>query len=325
VPEGAEGVIVLNIASYGGGSDLWGAEDEAASTDGRASRPTSPIPDAASQEGVSKAEQSANERVMHAPASDAPKKSSLAPASDTFRRPSLAPASDTFRRPSLAPASDAVRRRFDRKDPAKPPSKDEQKGRRGSEEELSSLLLSSDGHDTLRNGKRDRSANSLEGLSSEPFAVPSMDDGLLEVVAVRGVLQLGLAQMSLSHATRLCQCSSLTITAHSRLPIQVDGEPFEIEPMFAPRRPMCLTVRHHNQSVMLSRSDVRAEGAALEALDWAMQEKIISVEQRNSILREIARRTGTLQRSHVYNLRSVSSSLDASYQNLENVLGSNIG
>ena len=115
---------------------------------------------------------------------------------------------------------------------------------------------------------------------------------------VAGVLQLGLAQMSLTNARRLCQCSSITITSNSnaRLPLQVDGEPFEIEPIFAPRKPMTITVSHHNQAVMLTRSRVRSDGVALEAIDWAMQEGVLTVDQRNKIVREIARRTGSLQR-----------------------------
>ena len=125
-----------------------------------------------------------------------------------------------------------------------------------------------------------------------------MDDRLLEVVAISGVVQLGLAQMSLSNAHRLCQCSSITITSKSgaRLPLQVDGEPFELEPIFAPKKPMSITISHHNQAVMLSRSRVRSDGVALEAIDWAMQEGVITVEQRNQVVREIARRTGSLQR-----------------------------
>ena len=47
---------------------------------------------------------------------------------------------------------------------------------------------------------------------------------------------------------------------------------------------------------MLSRSKVRADGVALEALDRALQEGIISVEQRNWVTREVARRNGFLQR-----------------------------
>ncbi len=41
---------------------------------------------------------------------------------------------------------------------------------------------------------------------------------------------------------------------------------------------------------------MRTDGVALEALDWAMQEGIIGVEQRNAVVREMARRTGNLQR-----------------------------
>ena len=74
------------------------------------------------------------------------------------------------------------------------------------------------------------------------------------------------------------------------------GEPFEIEPIFAPRKPMTISIGHHNQAVMLSRSRVRSDGVALEAIDWAMQEGVITVDQRNQVVREIARRTGSLQR-----------------------------
>lgn len=118
------------------------------------------------------------------------------------------------------------------------------------------------------------------------FVPPSMDDQLLEVVTVQGVLQLGLAQMSLSGARRLCQCSRLTIRSVETLPMQADGEPFELEPFLAPRKPMTISVRHHDQAVMLSRSRMRADGVALKALDWALHEGVISVEQRNRVLRE---------------------------------------
>ena len=41
---------------------------------------------------------------------------------------------------------------------------------------------------------------------------------------------------------------------------------------------------------------MRSDGVALEAIDWAMQEGVITVEQRNQVVREVARRTGSLQR-----------------------------
>ena len=59
---------------------------------------------------------------------------------------------------------------------------------------------------------------------------------------------------------------------------------------------MSITISHHNQAVMLSRSHVRSDRVALEAIDWAMQEGVISVEQRNQIVREVARRNGSLRR-----------------------------
>ena len=180
----------------------------------------------------------------------------------------------------------------------------------------------------FRSGMRSRARS----FSAEPsrvstppntgFVTASMDDRLLEVVAIEGVLHLGLAQLVNGTAHRLCQCSSITITHEgtSRLPMQVDGEPFELEPIFAPHKPMSITVSHHNQAVMLSRSQVRSDGVALEAIDWAMQEGVITVDQRNQVswflyefmicgspavhafraasqvVREIARRTGSLQR-----------------------------
>lgn len=107
-------------------------------------------------------------------------------------------------------------------------------------------------------------------------------------------------------------------TTRQRLPIQIDGEPSELEPTYAPRTPLRISVRLYNQAVMLSRakvrsppfslklfvqvllpSQVRADGVALEALDSALQEGIISVDQRNWVLREVARRNGFLRRRAV--------------------------
>ena len=39
---------------------------------------------------------------------------------------------------------------------------------------------------------------------------------------------------------------------------------------------------------MLSRSDVRTDGAALGALDWAVEQGVISVEQHQAVLRDDA-------------------------------------
>ena len=249
LPPGTEGVIVLNIGSYGGGSDLWGSD--AAYDETQLLQPHSP-------------QQAWKRRGPDGAIAGEWNPADLIASCEASRSAAAAGREATHRRSFSSDGGTDGRRTGD-----------------GS---------------VHGGGWAHRGASAADGTSSS-FVTPSMDDGLLEVVAVHGVLQLGLAQMSLAGATRICQCRTLTITSHVRLPLQVDGEPFELEPLFAPRTPLSLTVRHKGQAVMLCRSRVRTEGVTLEALDWAVQSNVISVEQHQAVLREVARRTGTMQRS----------------------------
>ena len=351
LPPGTEGIIILNIASYGGGSDLWGSSEQM---------------DSMSE--LWNADESNNSSPAHAPTplrqrshntscsadTDHPAFGSVAMGADPGRTTSQAPAGACNASTSSACACAAcsggggsssasggsgggsgngspwqfgtarpheVLPRIPRSHPTRKPSL-HPSSRTGSrdatssdtsadewlyddaEEESHVADSTSSFHSPATPGGGSTTPHSHYGPTRtgtppmEGFVPASMDDRLLEVVAVEGVLQLGLAQMSLTNARRLCQCSSITITSSSnaRLPLQVDGEPFEIEPIFAPRKPMSISISHHNQAVMLSRSRVRSDGVALEAIDWAMQEGVLTVEQRNQVVREIARRTGSLQR-----------------------------
>lgn len=56
------------------------------------------------------------------------------------------------------------------------------------------------------------------------------DDGLLEVIGVRGTAHLGLVQSGMSKGERLGQTSSVQIVVTATIAAQVDGEPFEIPP-----------------------------------------------------------------------------------------------
>ena len=80
-------------------------------------------------------------------------------------------------------------------------------------------------------------------------------------------------------------------------------------------------LRMHAQAVMLCRTRVRTDGVALEALDWAMQENVISVKQRNAVVREVARRTGNLQRNKNSSTSAAFSSSPGSFQSLEALFG----
>jgi diacylglycerol kinase (ATP) len=284
LPPDTEGIIILNIASYGGGSDLWGSSEQmdmaelwnteemagGGSPTAASSKPSKPSSHPSSRNGsrdATSSDTSAEDWMYD-------------DASVDFRPPPLDVRSPSASEINAAAASAS----------GTPPSAigSSSLGRGGALPGGAPLHSGLYGYGPARTA-----TPPVEG-----FVPASMDDRLLEVVAVEGVLQLGLAQMSLTNARRLCQCSSITITSSSstRLPLQVDGEPFELEPIFAPRKPMSISITHHNQAVMLSRSRVRSDGVALEAIDWAMQEGVITVEQRNQVVREVARRTGSLQR-----------------------------
>jgi len=378
LPPGTEGVIVLNIASYGGGSDLWGPEpvddlSGGGATSFRSHRADSPPPEASTHHPDEPhrgfgdpLRQAADRYAAAALASSAPVgEAHSAPANDGDSAPSgdggLAAIGDSARYAAVGlgdvdfgdgeganipddgftrcvdfEAAGALVRPWERAQctgdivhghaSRSTTSSLAVENRRttcksagcGSPTGYDKLFpraaaanhSAASGGSALNSGtshgggshhasmsSRHSQRSSTDTIGESIWIPPSMADGLLEVVAIQNVLQLGLAQMSLTGATRIAQCSSLTITSISAMPMQVDGEPFELEPVFAPRQPMRITIQHKSQAVMLSRSRVRTDGVALEALDWAMEAGVITVEQHQTVLREVARRTGSLQQS----------------------------
>jgi len=113
---------------------------------------------------------------------------------------------------------------------------------------------------------------------------PSMQDGKLEVVGVHGVLQLGASQVGLYKAERLAQASHVKLTNQVALPVEVDGEPS----WFAKDGEIEITLK--SQAFMLARGRESSHAVATDVVDWALQRDIISVEQRNKLLKEIAQR-----------------------------------
>ncbi|XP_041845838.1 diacylglycerol kinase theta-like isoform X2 [Melanotaenia boesemani] len=55
---------------------------------------------------------------------------------------------------------------------------------------------------------------------------PSMDDGLLEVVGVTGVVHMGQVQSGLRSGIRIAQGNYIRLTVSKPIPVQVDGEPW---------------------------------------------------------------------------------------------------
>lgn len=114
----------------------------------------------------------------------------------------------------------------------------------------------------------------------------SCQDGILEIVSIRGAFHLGQIKVGLSNAQRLCQCREVEITIKNKVAVQVDGEPWR-------QRPCTLTVRRKKaQAVMLHRSadDGGVETEMSKLLDWAEERQIIDSEVHSIMMKEYSRR-----------------------------------
>ena len=49
-------------------------------------------------------------------------------------------------------------------------------------------------------------------------------DGMLDVLAVKSIAQLGQVRFGLSHLTKLCQCRRVKVEVNKTIPVQFDGE-----------------------------------------------------------------------------------------------------
>ncbi|KAJ7945148.1 Diacylglycerol kinase [Quillaja saponaria] len=117
------------------------------------------------------------------------------------------------------------------------------------------------------------------------FSLQSMHDKLLEVVCVCGAWHLGKLQVGLSQARRLAQGKVIRIHSSSPFPVQIDGEPFILQPG-------CLEITHCGQVFMLRRAsdEPRGHPAAImaEVLLDAECKGIINASQKKVLLQEMA-------------------------------------
>lgn len=132
-----------------------------------------------------------------------------------------------------------------------------------------------------------RMVDSNDERCTGTWAVPSIDDGVLEVVGVTGSFHLARLQVGLAEsAIRLAQCRTLTLHIHDSLPMQIDGEPWI-------QQPCEITVSHRNRSMMLSKNSQflgQVAAKCADILEWGRTHNVITTEQRDILLREVARR-----------------------------------
>ena len=115
----------------------------------------------------------------------------------------------------------------------------------------------------------------------------SCQDGLLDIVSVRGTFHLGQIRVGLSTAQKLCQCREATIIIKRKVSVQIDGEPW--------RQNVCtLRIRRKkNAAIMLHRSADDSNGVETEMaklLDWAKTRHLINDNVHEKMMKEFSKR-----------------------------------
>lgn len=115
----------------------------------------------------------------------------------------------------------------------------------------------------------------------------SCQDGLLDIVSIRGAFHLGQIRVGLSNAQKLCQCREATIIIRRKMSIQTDGEPW--------RENVCtLRVKRKKEAaIMLHRSADESNGVETEMaklLDWAEDRRLIDNKVHALLMKEFSRR-----------------------------------
>ncbi len=115
----------------------------------------------------------------------------------------------------------------------------------------------------------------------------SCQDGILDIVSIRGAFHLGQIRVGLSNAQKLCQCREATIIIKRKVSIQIDGEPW--------RQNVCTlrVKRKKDAAIMLHRSADDSNGVETEManlLDWAEERKVIDERVHAVLMKEFSRR-----------------------------------
>jgi Diacylglycerol kinase accessory domain len=151
----------------------------------------------------------------------------------------------------------------------------------------------------------------------------SCQDGILDIVSVRGAFHLGQIRVGLSSAQRLCQCREATIYIKRKVAVQIDGEPW--------RQNICTlrVKRKPDRAIMLHKSEDKngVETEVANLLDWAEKRELIDGNVHYAMMKEFSRRIEhkTRQRRHnesnnLFSLKraigstgAIASSYDGSY------------
>ncbi|KFM68058.1 Diacylglycerol kinase epsilon, partial [Stegodyphus mimosarum] len=85
------------------------------------------------------------------------------------------------------------------------------------------------------------------GTPEKKFSAQRYDDGMLEVIGVYSSFHIAQLQIGMSEPVRLGQAKNVMLQLLERVPIQIDGEPWD-------QQPGDINIVHHNQAVVLRNS-----------------------------------------------------------------------
>lgn len=104
----------------------------------------------------------------------------------------------------------------------------------------------------------------------------SCQDGLLDVVSIRGTFHLGQIRVGLSNAQLLCQCREAVVTLKKKVAVQIDGEPWR------QNQSVLRINRKKDRATMLNRSaddNGGVESEVAKLLSWANEREVIDRNQ----------------------------------------------
>ena len=164
---------------------------------------------------------------------------------------------------------------------------------------------------------RSSSMHSSAGLFTkrQSWHSMSMQDGLMEVVALKSPLQFGRVKFGLEKCQKLAQASKFVLKSKRALPLQADGEPWG-------EAPCTITIEPAGQAFMLKQTTESAESDVTSVLEWAERNSVINSQQKIVLLHEFSIRSEhradkSVSSKCFYNPVSRNSSLDL-LQTLQN-------
>ncbi|CAN0402010.1 unnamed protein product [Pylaiella littoralis] len=297
LPETTASIIACNINSYGGGSKLWAVEERnRRAWAGRTSNHPLSYPQAQQQQ---KTMWGFDTSGLVNPGGSLPSGVSGGAAGEDSR-PLTSAAGEVTGLPGLRTGLVGADARADGTGPGVIPPKgvatqwgSDDAGELEGAGSWSGSESWSDGEDSQSSdgdeGRWENPRDSRGSSSMKRESKTSFHDGVLEVVAVEGVLHLGQIQLGLSRALAVAQCREMQVKTTATLPMQVDGEPWK-------QPPSEITVKLHNQaraSCLPATTTERAVASVLNdvssAVHCAEQDLIINERQARTLLSRIRR------------------------------------